>query len=270
MVSDNLAVQKLFSTGPALVVAMDHGFFDGPIEGLEKPLSLPEKICPETDAVLLSLGMHRKLKNELFAHRGSPLSIIRINWSSIYCFTWEYHSGDTVAAVSPKEAVKAGVPIVLISLSLCTGSEKRDTENVKIFSELCAQAHDLGLGVVGEYFPVNDEKMSERQMAEEIKIGCRVLFELGADVIKTFHTKNFEKVVEGCPIPILTLGGKRGKSDLAALKMAETQIKSGASGLVFGRNIIQASDPIGLTRGILAVIKGKMPAGEAARKFKLK
>jgi DhnA family fructose-bisphosphate aldolase class Ia len=266
----NLALKKFFSNGPAMIVAIDHGFFDGPIPGLDNVKTLADKISPDIDAVLLSPGMFRYMEDKLFSHRNAPQAVIRINWSTIYCFNWDYHSGDTVVAFSPEEIQEMGAPFVLISLSLKTGSEAVDAENVRIFADLCSQAHALGMPVIGEYFPVNDEALSEDEMFEEIKIGTRILFELGADVIKTFHTRDFDKVVNGCPVPILTLGGKRAPSDLAALEMAETQIKSGAAGIVFGRNVIQSPKPIELQQAILDVLKNNMPAKEAAAKYGLK
>jgi len=159
--------------------------------------------------------------------------------------------------------------MVLVSLSLNTGSEKRDTKNVEVFANLCRQAHELGLPVVGEYFPVNDESMDEKTMYEDIKIGCRVLYELGADVIKTFYTKDFENVVAGCPTPILALGGKRTGTDADALKLAEQQINSGASGIVFGRYVIQADKPLELQKALLDVVKHGVRAEEAAKKHGL-
>jgi DhnA family fructose-bisphosphate aldolase class Ia len=252
-----------------LVVAFDHGLFDGPVAGMESPDAIPAKILADTDAALLSFGMFNHLKPELFAQRVAPMPIVRINWSSIYCFSWNYHSGDTVATFTPKQIVEQGGQAVLISLSLCTGSEKRDTENVQCFADLCRQAHDLGMMVIGEYFPVNDEALSPQQMHDEVKIGCRVLFELGADVIKTFHTHRFDDVVTGCPAPILTLGGRRAPSDLAALEMAAEQIQSGAAGLVFGRNVLQSPKPIQLQQALLDVIKRDVSAKDAAKKHNL-
>lgn len=264
------ALNRFFSTGPAVIVAIDHGLFDGPIPGLDNVKTLGNKVCSDIDGVLLSPGMFRYMKDKVFAHRNSPQAVVRINWSTIYCFTFNYHSGDTVAAFSPEEIQEMGASFVLASLSLKTGNEAVDAENVRVFAELSSRAHALGLPVIGEYFPVNDEALSEDEMFEEIKIGTRVLFELGADVIKTFHTRDFDKVVKGCPVPILTLGGKRAPSDLAALEMAETQIQSGSAGIVFGRNVIQSAKPIELQKAILDVLKNKMPSKEAAKKYGLK
>jgi len=244
--------------------------FDGPIVGLDKIREIPEKILPEIDAVLMSPGVLRDIGIQLCDKRNSPIPITRINWSTVYCFDWDYHSGDTVKVYTPQQALQIGAQIVLISLSLQTGSQQRDARNIQLFSELCAEAHQLGVPVIGEYFPVDDENMDEEQMYNEVKISCRILYELGADMIKTFYTKKFEEVVAGCPIPILALGGKRLDSDLEVLKYAAEQIKSGAAGIVFGRNVIQSQKPLELQRALLDVVKEHVPAEEAAAKYGLK
>lgn len=266
----NLFLSRFFSTGAAIIIAFDHGMFDGPIEGVGNVAEIPGKILPEVDGVLMSPGMLRDIGPQLCGHRNSPIPIVRINWSTIYCFDWDYHSGDTVKAFTPRQALEIGAQIVLVSLTLQTGSQERDAKNVKVFTELCRQAHELGLPVIGEYFPVDEESMSEEQMYKEIKIGCRILYELGADVIKTFYTKNFEDVVAGCPTPILTLGGKRMGSDTEVLKFAQQQIKSGAAGIVFGRNVIQSEKPIELQKALLEVVKQNVSPEEAAAKYQLK
>ena len=265
----NLFLSRFFSTGPAIVIAFDHGMFDGPIAGVDKVAEIPAKIWPKIDAVLMSPGMLRDIGPRLCGHRDSPMPITRINWSTIYCFDWNYHSGDTVDIYTPEQALRIGAQMVLVSLSLRTGSQQRDAENIRVFSKLCGRSHELGLPVVGEYFPVDDENMGEDQLYEEVKIGCRILYELGADLIKTFYTKDFDKVVAGCPIPILALGGKRLPSDVDALKLAQQQVQSGAAGIVFGRNVIQSSKPIELQKALAEVVKkGKDPV-ETANKLGL-
>jgi DhnA family fructose-bisphosphate aldolase class Ia len=208
--------------------------------------------------------MLRDIGKTLCGHRNSPMPIVRINWSTIYCFNWNYHSGDSVRAFTPANALKTGAQMVLISLSLKTGSQCRDAQNIEVFSSLCNQAHHLGLPVIGEYFPVDDENMSAENMHSEVKIGCRILYELGADVIKTFYTNRFEEVVAGCPTPILALGGKRLPTDLDALKFARQQIKSGAAGIVFGRNVIQSAKPIALQEALIDVVRRGVEPEQAA------
>ena len=267
---DSLKLSRFFSKGPAIVIAFDHGMMDGPIPGVADVKKIPEAILSDVDGLLMSNGMLKDIGTKLCGKRNDPMAITRINWSTIYCFEWGYHSGDTVKISSIEDALRAGTDMVLISLSLQTGSQELDSRNIKLFTELCNEAHRLGVPVVGEYFPVDDEHMSPKAMHSEIKIGCRILYELGADVIKTFYTNKFEEVVKSCPTPILSLGGKRLPTDLDALKYAKQQVDSGSAGIVFGRNVIQSSKPIELQKALIDVLKKGVSPKDAARKYGLK
>lgn len=270
MKKKDLLLSRFFSTGPSIVIAFDHGLFVGPFEGFDKVEDIPKKILPEVDGVLMSPGMLSNIGLQICGHRNSPIPIVRINWSTIFCSNWNYNSGDSVKVLSPQEALLMGAQMVLISLSLQTGDQKRDAENIDLLGELCSQAHQLGMPVIAEYFPVDSEKLDEEQLHDEIKIGCRILYEMGADAIKTFYSKNFEQIVAGCPTPILALGGERLASDLDALKYAQQQIKSGAAGIVFGRNVMQSEKPIELQKALIEVVKQNVNPEEAAAKYGLK
>ena len=141
----NLTQMRFFSTGPALVVAFDHGMMDGPIPGVDNVHEIPSRILPEIDGILMSTGLLNDIGPELAGKRPSPATIVRINWSTIYCFAWNYHSGHTVPIVSPKQALQAGAEMVLVSLCLQTGSQELDAKNIELFSTMCREAHDLGL-----------------------------------------------------------------------------------------------------------------------------
>ena len=49
-------------------------------------------------------------------------------------------------------------------------------------------------------------------------------------------------VVEGCPIPILVLGGRRQASDADGLEVVRGVVTAGAAGVFFGRNVFQAAN----------------------------
>ena len=136
------------------------------------------------------------------------MPIVRLNWATTYCFTWEYSQAATATAMTPEEAAAAGAEAVLICLSLKTGSERQDAENVGIFCKLARAAHRCGLPVIGEYFPARGENVHGKELHEEIKIGARILAELGSDAIKTFHTEKFREVAAGCPVPVWGLGAR--------------------------------------------------------------
>ncbi len=266
MQASSLRFSRLFGNGRPVVVAIDHGMFDGPIEGMEDIAGTAKHICQDVDAVLVSPGVLGVLGPQTFGRRGGPLAIVRINWGTVYCFSWNYTSGETVEAYSVKDALRLGADAVLVSLSLRTGSEARDAANVALFSRLCREAHDYGLVVIGEYFPVDYPKLSAAEVHEEVKIGCRVLAELGADAIKSYHTERFVEVRDGCPAPILTLGGSKFPREIDALKLAERQVRDGSAGVVFGRNALQARDPIAFQKALIEVVRNGIGAEDAAGK----
>lgn len=248
-------MQKLFSKGEnAVVIAIDHGYMDGPIPGMEDLPATIQKIDPMVDAVLLSPGMLKQLPGA-FNYKGAPIPIVRLNWSTVFCFEWNYWEARTAPAFSVKEAVSLGAEIVLISLTLRTGNERNDVRNVEIFSDLRRQASELGIPVVGECFPNRSDDLSDEDMHDLVLRGTRILAELGADLIKTFHTYRFPEVIRGCPIPILGLGGRSTPDPLDSLKLAKRIVDEGAKGVVFGRNAIQRPAPQAYQRALCKVVK---------------
>ncbi|MFH0759539.1 MAG: hypothetical protein V2B15_19785 [Bacteroidota bacterium] len=264
-----LRLEKLFNKGEnAVIVAIDHGMFDGPIPGMVDLKKTAEKINPGVDGVLLSPGMLRHLRF-VFNRKGSPMPIVRLNWSSVYCFHWNYNKAYTVLAQSVEEAVAGGAEIVLASLTLQTGSEETDARNVEVYSRLVHAADKLGIPLIGEYFPTHSGILSKEEMHEQVLTCCRILSELGCDLIKTFHTHDFSKVTQACPVPILGLGAEKTPTQLQALELASREINEGARGVVFGRNAIQVPGPYDFQAALCDVVKKNIPPAEAVQKFNL-
>lgn len=260
---------RLFSRGEnAVIVAADHGFFDGPIPGMVNIDETLAKVDPAVDAVLLSPGFVAR-SDRVFGYKGAPMAAMRLNWSSHFCFEWEYSDGASCRAVGAAEAVRLGADLGLVCLTLQTGSEERDARGVELFSALRAECHALGLPVIGECFPRNVRELSAVELHNHVRNGCRILAELGADCIKTFHTCRFPEVVAGCPVPILGLGAEKCPTQLDALKLARREIDDGARGVVFGRNAIQVKDPPAFQRALCEVVKRGAAPAAAAKKFGL-
>lgn len=270
MTGKEIRLNRLFSNGEnAVVIAIDHGEFDGPIPGM---INLPEtigKVDPSVSAVLLSPGMMAHC-GAAFGCKGTPMAMVRINWSTVYAFHWQYNDADTVQAVSAAEAVAAGADIVLVSLTLRTGSEARDARNVELFCRLTNEAHRLGIPVVGEFFPTHSNELPKEEMHEQVYRSCRIAAELGADLIKTFYTHRFDEVTEGCPVPILGLGAEKTPTQIEALQLAEKIVQTGGRGVVFGRNAIQVPDPGAFQRALCDVVKKGKKAADAVREHGLK
>jgi DhnA family fructose-bisphosphate aldolase class Ia len=167
------------------------------------------------------------------------------------------------------DAVSAGAELALVCLTLKTGSEAGDASNVEVFCELAAEARKLGLPVVGEYFPARPDRLTPEDLQDEVCRGCRILAELGADLIKTFYTRDFAAVTAGCPIPILGLGAEKLPKQVQALELAERIVQGGGRGVVFGRNAIQVPDPAVFQKALCDVVQKGTAAGEAARHYGL-
>jgi len=182
----DLKLEKLFTNGQnAVIVAIDHGMFDGPIPGMINLKETAQKINPCVDAVLLSPGMLKHL-HSVFNFKGAPMPIVRLNWSSVYCFHWNYSNAYTVVAQTVEQAVANGAEIILASLTLQTGSEETDTRNVEVYSRLVNEATKYGIPVVGEYFPTHCNTISKEKLHEQVFKSCCILSEIGCDMIKTF------------------------------------------------------------------------------------
>jgi len=252
----------------AVVVACDHGMFDGPHRGMEDIPALLDRLGDAPDAILLAPGMLARCGG-YFGRRGAPAAIVRLNFNSVFCFHWKYSQSIISNLWRAEEAAAAGADAVLVCLTLRTGSEASDAKNAEVFSRLCQDAHRVGLPVLGEYFPSGHLSKTQDEFHEEVLIGCRMLFELGADFIKTFHTSRFREITCSCAIPILGLGAEKKPTDLDALALAERLMADGAGGVVFGRNVVQASNPKAFVCALQDIVKDGRTARYAAKKHHL-
>ena len=90
--------------------------------------------------------------------------------------------------------------------------------------------------------------------------------ELGADMVKTFFTGDkFHEVVENTPVPVFTIGAEKLNTDLDVLKKAKASVDQGARGIIFGRNIFMAGDPIKLVKALNDVINNGIKPNEAVK-----
>ena len=98
-----------------------------------------------------------------------------------------------------------------------------------------------------------------------MRIGSRIVAELGADLIKTFNTVDFAQVTGACPVPVLGLGAEKLATPLDALQLAAAEVGAGAGGVVFGRNAIQVADPLAFQAALCDVVRNDAAPEEAAR-----
>ena len=262
--------ERLFNRNErAVIVAMDHCEFDGPIPGMIDLATTASKIDACVDGILLSPGMLPHC-GHAFNYKGAPMAVTRLNWSSVYCYQWGYKDSVTVPAFSPAEALRLGADVALISLTLETGSEANDANNVEVFRRLCNEAKQLGMPVIGEYYPADPDSLTPDEMHKKVYACARIIAELGADLIKTFYTNNFKAVTKSCPVPVLGLGAAKCPTQLEALQLAAAEVAAGAGGVVFGRNAIQVRDPAAFQRALCDVVKHGVKPVAAVKKHGIK
>jgi DhnA family fructose-bisphosphate aldolase class Ia len=244
-----IRLTKLFSRGKAVVVALDHGGYMGPIKGLE---DLPGKInlYKKADAVLINPNM-AKYCGKFFSSWDSPLMIIRVNWGSHYCEGFKKGYQRRMATV--RKAVNLGADMIMASL-LLGGSEEANTENITLLGEIYEETESLGVPLIGEYIPLEGiDRFKGKE--SEVELGVRMCAEIGSDLIKTVYIPGFSNLVKSVPIPVLALGGARMDTDLEALKFAKESIQEGAAGVVFGRNVFQAENPEKFLNALIRVVR---------------
>jgi DhnA family fructose-bisphosphate aldolase class Ia len=263
---EEIRLARLFDgSGNAVVVAVDHGLYNGPRPGFN---DLPATVSrlQQADAVLLSPGMAVHVR-DAFKRRGAPAMMIRLNWGTQYATQWDYQESRSVPMISAGDAVALGADVVLVGMSIRTGSEAVDAENVEVVARAVADKRRVGVPIVGEVYPAGHEDIPEEERQEQIAVGCRIVAELGVDLVKTFYTgEHFAEIVASTPVPVLALGSKKLPRERDALELGAAAIRSGARGVVFGRNLVQAKDPERFLEALRAVVKdGADPAEVAGR-----
>ncbi|OFW49572.1 MAG: hypothetical protein A2146_06140 [Actinobacteria bacterium RBG_16_67_10] len=218
------------------------------------------------DAILTSPGMVSHVQS-VFSRRGAPALILRLNWGTQYATQWNYSESRSVPMISVSQAVALGADIVLAGMSIKTGSEAVDAENVAQVARCVAEKREAGIPIVGEVYPAGHEDVAPEERHEQISIGCRIVAELGADLVKTFYTgERFREIVNSTPVPVLALGSRKLPKEVDALELAASAVGAGARGVVFGRNVIQSSQPEKFLEALQEVVKnGAEPRVAAER-----
>ncbi|MGA9531772.1 MAG: hypothetical protein WBR18_03570 [Anaerolineales bacterium] len=269
MVGEEIRLGRLFSGSPnAVIVAIDHGLYFGPLPGL---IDLPKVIkkLSAADGVLLGAGMIRHCR-QFFAQRDAPAMITRLNWATNYMAQWDYGHSHSVPLMSVDDALHLGADLVVASLTLQAPEQYEDAHNVEVFSRYVQQKEAAGVPLICEVYPIGGDFARPEDLQEQVLIGCRMAAELGADLVKTFYTgKQFHKVTEATSIPIFALGALKKPTELDALKLASEAVQAGARGVVFGRNVVQARHPQALLEALKDVVKGGVSPQKAAKSHKL-
>lgn len=235
-----------------VMLAVDHPYFQGPIEGLKDPRKTIQHLVPYADAISPAKGT---LEYCLDPKTPTPL-ILRITGGN--SMTRREELSDEHIITSVEEAVRLNA--VGVSVSVYVDSEHQ-AQTIKNLGRAANQAAKYGLLVLGiTAVGAKLEKMvkgegggDNEEAARYFAHAGRIIQENGADIVKTYYCNNFEQVREGIQVPTVIAGGKK-VSEIEALEYTFNAIRGGAEGIDMGRNIFQAEDPLAMIQAVRKVV----------------
>ena len=226
-------------TGRTVMLAIDHGYFQGPTSGLERIDLNILPIAPYADTLMLTRGILRSTvppsytKGIVLRASGGPSVLKELSNEQI--------------AVDMEDAVRLNVAALAVQVFI--GGEF-ETQSVHNMTRLV----DMGMRYGMPILAVTAVGTQMKRSARYFRLACRICAELGAHYVKTYYIpKGFESVAASCPVPIVMAGGKK-IAELDALTMAYNAIQQGASGVDMGRNIFQSEAPAAMIQAVGAVV----------------
>lgn len=239
--------------GHTVMLAIDHGYFLGPTTGLENPWKTIKPLVPYADCLMPTRGV---LRSCIPPELDIPI-VLRVSGGTSIVGPELLHEGITVSIDDAIRLNASG-----LAFSILVGAEyERDT--LLAFSEICDMGEEYGI-------PVLAVTAVGREMVRDAKylgLASRIAAEIGAHMVKTYYCEGFEKVVEGCPVPVVIAGGKK-IPERDALQMAHDALQAGAIGVDMGRNIFQSENPVAMIKAVRAVVHENATAEEAYELFK--
>jgi len=235
-------------TGRTVMLAVDHGYFQGPTTGLKKPKESIEPLIPYADSLFITRGI---LRNCIDPNTNIPIFLRVSGGPSVL----KELSNEEITT-SIKEALRLNA--VGVGMSIFVGGE-HETKSISNLGKLVNEAEEYGMPVLAITAVGKDMDRDARY----IGLACRIAAEIGAHMVKTYYCEeDFEKVVEGCPVPIVIAGGKK-IPEKDALQMAHDAISKGAKGVDMGRNIFQSDSPVGMIKAVRAIVQENKTVEEA-------
>jgi len=243
-------------TGKTVMLAIDHGYFMGPTTGLEKPWEAVKDLVDYADVLMLTRGI---LRNCVPQELDKPI-VLRVSGGTSIIGKEFLHEGMTVDI---EDVVRLNCAGMAYSILVGTDYERDTILDLSRYADL-AEQHGIPLLAVTA---VGKELGKD---ARYLGLASRIAAEHGAHIVKTYYCdKDFDKVVEGCPVPIVIAGGKK-IPEKDALIMAHNAIQAGAAGVDMGRNIFQSENPVAMIQAVRAVVHENATPKEAYELFESK
>lgn len=263
----------LAADGRCFDVAIDHGFFNersflGGIENM--PAAIAAVCAANPDAVQLSPGLAPLLQS--LPGRAKPSLVLRTDIANIYAKDLPRTLFSRVIDQAVEQAVTLDAACVVVNLLLLPGEPDVHGQCIDNICRLKSQCEKAGMPLMIEPLVMQPNSAAGGYMVDgdldKILPLVRQAVELGADVIKADPCDNVEeyhRVIEiASGRPVLVRGGGKA-ADSEILSRTYELMRQGASGIVYGRNVIQHQHPGRMTAALMAIVHSNATAEEAAR-----
>lgn len=239
-------------SGNTVMLAFDHGYIMGPTSGLERIDLTIAPLVKYADCIMCTRGI---LKTCIPATEGKPVAL-------------RFSAGSTILT-SLNDEVLCGIDEAIkldasaLAPMVAIGDPDHEAQSIANLAQCVDYTSQFSIPTLG-VTAVGKELVRD---ARYLGLATRVIAENGATFVKTYYCEEgFEKVVAGCPVPIVIAGGKKLPEN-EALELAYKAISSGARGVDMGRNIFQSVNPAAMVQAVRGVVHDFMKPAEAFQMF---
>ncbi|MEU1161450.1 3-hydroxy-5-phosphonooxypentane-2,4-dione thiolase [Streptomyces sp. NPDC005921] len=227
--------------GRTVMLAFDHGYFQGPTSGLERLDLNIAPLAPQADALM---GTRGAIRATIPASTAGALVLRASGGPSIL-----RELSDERIAMDMEDAVRIDAAAVAVQVFVGGANE---TQTIHNMTQLVDQGLRAGIPVLGVTAVGRELTRDSRYLG----LATRIIAELGAQLVKTYYCdEGFEQVTAGCPVPVIMAGGKKLPA-ADALTMAFQAVDQGAAGVDMGRNVFQREAPEAMLQAINGVVHG--------------
>jgi putative autoinducer-2 (AI-2) aldolase len=222
-----------------VMLAIDHGYFQGPTTGLERIDLNILPLVTYADTLMLTRGILRSIVPPSI----TKSIVLRVSGGTSIL---KELSNEEIA-VDIEDSMRLNVCAMAVQVFIGGEFEKESIINM-------TRMVDLGTRYGIPTLAVTAVGKDMARDARYFRLATRICAELGAHYIKTYYIEEgFETVTSSCPVPIVMAGGKK-IPEVDAMRMAYNAVQQGAAGVDMGRNIFQSENPVAMIQAVNAIV----------------
>ncbi len=226
-------------SGRCVMLAVDHGYFQGPTTGLSNLGKTVEPLLPFADALMITRGA---VRNWIDPAAQIPI-ILRVSGGQSVL----KELSNEIITTNIEDAIRINASAITCSVYIGGQFEKETIDNL---AKLVDEGEKYGIPVLAVTAVGKDMERDARYLG----LASRICVEIGAHMVKTYYTEDFGKVVDACGnVPVVIAGGKK-LPEREALEMTYNAVSDGATGVDMGRNIFQSDCPEGMIQAVRAIV----------------